>query len=117
VPSIPAIQNKVIKDEIINEISEDIKVKELEELLESGKLDRVKHPILYVLVVLWLSIRSFRAWVLMHISYDVLPSGGIDIHNLLQFIRCIWLIISINSLVNLINFISKVLGWNWAIPF
>jgi hypothetical protein len=56
IPTIPAIQHNIVKednkDKILSELSEDLDFKDIKELVDSGRLDRVKHPLLYFFVIL-----------------------------------------------------------------
>ena len=119
-PSIPAIQQKVVKDEVFSEIQEDIEFEDVKELLESGKLGNEKFPLLYSLVYYLTRFRLWRFDILAEISYDVYCGEGwfdLDIHNLLLFSRCVMILLSTFFIIGFFNDMSDSLGWNWEIPY
>ena len=117
-PSIPAIHNNAIKDEIISELPEDFNLKNIRELLESWKLDRVKHPILMLLVTIWMYFRLIRGQILADISYDITYEYdyNFEIYHPVLFLRLLILLINTGLVVCSFQGLSDLLGWNWNIP-
>ena len=69
------------------------------ELLESGKLDRVKHPILGLIVTMWMYFRLTRCQIFADTSYDITYEYDYDfeIHHPILFLRLLILFSSSES--------------------
>ena len=112
-PSIPAIQHKVVKDEVVSEISEDFELEEIKELLD---FPDVKHPILFVLVVMLLELRAVRALYLLNFAFNTeTHQDRYDFDHPLLGIRAIWLLFTAWLWDDLWQIISNSLGWNWEL--
>ena len=121
-PSIPAIQQKIVKDEIkdkiVNELYNDLDFKDMRELLNSGKLDGVKHPILGLLVTMWMYFRLLRCQIFTF-SYDIYIDYGyqFEILNPIIFFRLIILLFNTGLVIHFFEGLSNIFGWNWDIPY
>jgi hypothetical protein len=115
-PSIPAIQQNVIKDELVSKIPEDLDFTKIKELLESGKLDRVKHPILGILVTMWIYFRFLR-YRILSFSYDEIYDRiiWIEINNPIIFLRLVILLFNTLLVFCFFEGLSDKFGWNWNI--
>ena len=111
-PSIHAIQHNLVKEDSKGEIFHD-KLKDIRELLESGKLDGIKHPLLYIFIISWMVIRTERGSILVAISilYEDINTP-ILIHPILC-LRGLWLYGMGIAFLVIWNVISNILGWNW----
>ena len=114
-PTIPAIQNKVVKDEIkekiLSEIPDDIN---LRELLEDIKSDYWKHPILNLLVLIT-ALRAFRGFFIMFFSLSNMwvPGEDPEVEHHLFFIRGVWLLATGAGLNSLLYIFAKNMGWEF----
>ena len=123
-PSIPAIQQNIVKDEfrekIESELFNDLDFKDIRELLNSGKLDGVKHPILGLLVIMWMYFRFLRCQIFTF-SYDITIDDywniDIEIHNPIIFFRFIILFFNTKLVIHFFEVLSNMFGWNWNIPY
>ena len=115
-PSIPAIQHKAAKYEILSKITEDLDIKDIREIFELGKLDRIKHPFLYVLVISSLAFRNLRIEVLAKYSFKE-DWPYMEITNPVLFLRFLILVITTLFWSGFWEYISDTLGWGWVIPF
>lgn len=120
-PSIPAVQHNVVKDEILNDIQEKISLSDITELLDSNNLDKIKHPILYLFVILvpiiyfvWGSI----VWKYLWLFED----GGVEKHKLaFMILFCYGLLLNLRLIQVEYNWINKwqemsdKYGWNWNV--
>jgi hypothetical protein len=111
-PSIPAIQNKIVQDEILSEIPEEIVFSFINELSESSRVEKLKHPLLFILVKLWLNFRWKRSIFLGDISSSYAGFYFYVEHELL-FLRAVWLSISVDFLIYYWNNLSDSFNWNW----
>lgn len=111
-PTIPAIQHKTIEDKTISELTEQIDFKVIKELMDSGKLARLKHPLLYIFIVLWLNLRMIRANYLGKISSHF-EKFFLIIDNEFFFARALWLYISVEYMIDFWIMVSDSLGWKW----
>ena len=118
-PSIPAIQYKVVKDEILSEVTEDLDLREIRDLIETGKLDRVKHPILGLLVTMWMYFRLIRGQIFADISYDITYDydWNFEIYHPILFFRLIILLFNTGLVIHFFEGLSNMFGWNWNIPY
>ena len=129
-PSINSIIVKASKDINLSEVSsraeingtmrnkttfqsESILFKRISDIIKKG--DSLKHPLLYNIVKLILISRIYRALFLLVISTSI-ESGWnyyVKITHPLLFLRCVWLIISLDLWELFWNHISGSQGWNW----
>jgi len=119
-PSIPAIQQNIVKDEIkekiLSEIPEDLDFKDIKELMDSGKLNRLKHPLLYLIIIATLISRITRIIVLAELSFDgYFPD--FHIKKPVLFLRVFILDISTFIWATFWQELSDYYGWNWNIPY
>ena len=112
-PSIPSIQHKVVKDEIINELPENLYFKDVKEIKE---LEQIKYPSLYAVVLFFLNCRWKRFEILQEISYDITVHGT-EIKRPILFLRCLMLLITTFFLCDFWESLSNLLGWGWEIPY
>ena len=111
-PSIPAILHKTITEKSYSDFIEQLDFEDITELIESGKLDNITHPILYVVLTIWLYFRLIRAYFLIEISSDNHPFGGVTIHYPLIFYRGIWLGFTAEILLVYLQELSNKYKWN-----
>lgn len=115
-PSIPAIQNNVIKDKFVSDISNDLDLVGIKKLLESMNLEGVKHPILFLFVY---SVVSFW-WIRMLINLDLATEPyefppGFTVTSWLFFLRCVFFMTRIELWLMNWEIISDHYGWGWQI--
>jgi len=116
IPTIPAIQHITIEEKSYNDSFEQLDFEDIKELIESRKLDEVKHPILYVILTIWLYFRVIRGNILYDISSDSHPFGGkITVHYPLIYIRGLWLVMTGEFSIVYLQELSNKYGWNWEI--
>jgi len=118
-PSIPAIQQSTLKEELKQDIMEKIETLTFEDIKEIKTLDSVKFPLLMWLVIILPTFRFFRGAVLFGLSLETEDSGW---HGF-RYITGIKPLLFLWSMVTLIpcalwwNFwmtISDKLGWGWS---
>lgn len=118
-PSIPAIQHNIfkkdIKDKMLTKLPEDLDFKDLREIVNSVKVDKLKHPLLYFFVILVAGFRWIRCLILGEISLDIIPGEipGVEIRHPILFLRCMWLIATVEFWDLYWNNLSDKYGWNW----
>jgi hypothetical protein len=112
-PSISAIQNKVYRDESIRKLIEKISYEDIRELLESYKLDRVKHPLLYFFIIFSLYSRIIRIEMLAEYSYDGTNWPYYEIKNPVLYLRLLILYTITMSWILFWKNISEDFEWNW----
>ena len=117
-PSIPAIQHNIIKEDVKNkvlsELSEDLDLNDLKELVDSGKLDRIKHPLLYLLIICSFISRKIRIDMLTVLSVEFI-GFHIIIKNPILYKRLIILTYISLYWAWFWYFISQKYGWNWKL--
>ena len=116
-PSIPAIQQKTIEEGVKQNLQEKLETISLDDLKDIEVLDRIRHPILYNLII---SIMSFR-WEfgikLRDISIIPDPWGGsVSIIHPLIFLWWFWIYWTVYLWSKFCNNVSDTLGWGWDIP-
>jgi len=118
-PSIPAIQQNITKDEIenkiVSELSEDLDFKDIREILESGKLDRLKRPLLYLFIILISLPRIIRLEVLGELSYSGDWPFNITVKNKIFFLRYGMVLFFTALWFQMWDYVSIFFGWNWNI--
>ena len=121
-PSIPAIQQKTIEEGIKQDIQEKLETINLGDLKDFEVLDGIKHPLLYIIVILKFSIRNFRFAVNFFFAMftfaklDPDDAFGIEITNpilfLILMVRAFWFYATGNAWL-VFYVISDKLGWGW----
>ncbi len=116
-PSIPAIQQKTIKDRTYDDLFEqldDVVFKDVKEINTLDLGERVKHPLLYIFVFTLLAIRGIRGFYLMMDSsnFPGIPDG-LEIDNPLIFYRGAWLCFTAIVWIQLCRYVGQEMGWNW----
>ena len=111
-PSIPAIQQKTIEDKVYSDLVEQLDFKDIKELVDSGKLDDIKHLWLYLFVTNRLLFKGKL--------FTFAAKRGVGTYKWTIWIkRPVWFVI---SLVIYIDFgaralfwyyISETFRWNW----
>jgi hypothetical protein len=110
-PSIPAIHQKMVKDEMLSEISDDL---DLKKITEFKALMKIKYPILNKLVNAHIMFLMYRTGLMISIHLALNQKGIIGelayyrFQILLYRTVCYYLICMI---------LSDELGWNWELPF
>jgi hypothetical protein len=115
-PTIPAIQQKTIQEELYNDLVDQIDIKDIKEI---KKLNEVKHPLLYSLIVITLIFRYIRIYTLATISFKMVHTGGWGyelkiIHPLLYY-RYLMLLFTTVLLDRTCSTLSTIFGWNWKL--
>ena len=120
-PSIPAVQQKSIEEGVKQDLQEKLETITLDDLKIINGDDRIKHPILYIIVMLTIYLRyikmyriAFR-WTII----DFLDIDGYYFNLLLTLFYLLrFEVLIIFSLIYYTYFwysISELLGWNWDI--
>jgi len=92
-PSIPAIQQKTIEEEIKQDIQEKLESINLDDLKDFEVLDWTRHPILYIIVLFLLNSRVKRGLFLVDISSTPYKWWyTVEYHNI--FWRGVWLLLT-----------------------
>jgi len=123
-PSIPAIQLKTIDSAAQNNIIKkfnDLDFNELIDIFNTGQ--KIKHPILFLIVRVIAEFRFLRSGILYKESIDwcsphcrwVHPHNPIS--NPFLFIRSLMLFFTTVLWSEFWGFVSDKLGWNWVLPF
>jgi hypothetical protein len=73
-PSIPAIQQKVLKDKIVNDITEDYDFSKIFGLIKQGSTDIIQHPGLYTIFFMMMIFRYFRLEVSLRFIGNMIDS-------------------------------------------
>jgi len=115
-PSIPAIQQKSIEEGIKQEIQERLDEINLDVLNDIEVLDRIKHPILYILIISIMSYRWEFGIELRDISIETDHWGGVYILHPLLFLWWFWIYWTVYLWSKFCNNVSDTLGWGWDIP-
>ena len=96
IPTIPAIQSKEIK--------------------ELSDFPDVKHPLLFVFVVILLEIRAVRALYLFNFASNTeTHQDRYDFDHPILGMRAIWLLLTSGLWAGFWQIISHSLGWNWEL--
>ncbi len=112
-PSIPAIQQKIIEDRAYNDLIEQLDIKDIRKI---KGLERIKHPFLYFMVNIIIGFRVLRAFVLFLISTEYDPIWrwpGPQIKYPLLWDRMIMLMATVELWVVFWAYVSCIMGWNW----
>ena len=112
--SIPAIQHTVIKDKVKEEMLSE-KLKEVREVLNTGSLERVRHPVLLAIILSWMGFRLIRCSFLISISLWWADINTPIVDYPLLFIRGVWLYETSIAVLIIWNILSNILGWNWNV--
>ena len=104
-PSIPAVQNNVVKDEMSSHIPENL---DFEDIKKLEMIELMKHPILYLIVRGIFVFRLSRASILFEWSTDVDYSGLVVTHPII-FLRSIWLA---ETGAFVYFYLEAMFGWN-----
>ena len=116
-PSIPALQQKVVKEEMRAELREKIESINSDDFQDIVGLENVKHPLLYLLVNSIPLFRVFRGIMLFMLSveaeYDGWLGYNIDVKHPFLFLRSAWLVGTSSFWYGLWIIIDGLLGWNW----
>ena len=112
-PSIPAIQQKTIEDRASNDFVDQLDFKDVKELVDSGKLDRVKHPLLYFFVILVAGFRWWRCIILFEIAIEQGWLWTFEVKYPILFLRFMWLGGRLEFWDLFWNNLSDTFGWNW----
>ena len=118
-PSIPAIQHNIvkedIKDRISNELPKDLDIHDIKELVDSGKLDRIKRPLLYLFVISIAGLGFIFSSILLEFSSDF-KDGELYVYFLLLYVFGAWLWMNIDvGWLGGWQHMSDKYGWNWNI--
>lgn len=115
-PSIPALQHKIIEKEKFNDLIEQLDFKDIREINE---LEQVKHPLIYSLIVVSLIFRYIRIYTLASISYKMIHTGGwgyeLKIKHPILYYRHLMLIFTTVLLDKTCLYLSNTLEWNWKL--
>ena len=106
-PSIPAIQQKSIEDKAYSDLVEELKVADLEEIEE---LEKIRHPVLYLIFFLIGNINYNRILRLVEfvkfIGNDNMLGSIIFCYSFWIFLKgSVWLVFWLS--------VSNLFGWDW----
>ena len=118
-PSIPAIQQSTLKEELKQDIMEKIETLSIEDFEEIKTLDGVKFPLLMWLVILLPAFRFLRGIVLMALSIETEDSGwhGFFYITDIKPLLFLWSMFTLMPCALWWAFwmtISDKLGWGWS---
>ena len=110
-PSIPAVQQKIIEDRAYHDLIEQLDIKDVKEI---RKMDWIRHPLLYILVIFIAKFRWGRCLIIVEGSCDFTNfPPEFEIYHPIRFFRGLWLVFTIAFWCSFWYFISTTLGWNW----
>ena len=116
-PSIPAIQHKIIEEKTNNHLIEQLNLQEGKETKISLIKHSLyyKHPLLYAMVIFIAGFRCWRCIILGYISFDIISwkPPEYEIYHPILFLRCMWLLNTFSIWCLFWNNVSDKLGWNW----
>ena len=89
---------------------------DFKDVTEKKKMDLIRHPLLYAIVIFLAKFRWERCLILAEISFD---STGwwfpdYEVYHPILFLRCIWLLNTFGIWCSFWNNVSDTLGWNWG---
>ncbi|GAH26249.1 unnamed protein product [marine sediment metagenome] len=108
-PSIPAIQQKSIEDKAYSDLVEELKVADLKEIEE---LEKIRHPVLYLIFFLIANINYNRVLRLV----EFVKLIGVD--NMIGFIifwYSFWIFLKGSVWLVFWLSVSDLFGWGWDI--
>lgn len=112
-PSIPAIQQRIVEERTYNKLVEHLNLKDISKI---NRLERIRHPLLYFIVSIITTVRLKRGWFFYELSTNwdwhwPFP----EINHPLLYLRSLMLLFSIEYWVTFWAIISIILRWNWPI--
>ena len=111
-PSIPAIQQKSVEEGIKQDLQEKLDSITLDDLKDFTDLEWIRHPILYVLVVILLYIRLLQAYRMFEFSSNCAENGQMYLAYL-GALRALCILATTDYFHAFWYIISNILGWNW----
>ena len=111
-PSISAIQQKIIKDKICNDLIEKFDFKDIKEII--GFPD-VKHPLLFTLIVIIFNLRAMPASILLFLAYFSNDHQDRSMKRPFIAIRGWWVMFTAWLWASIWVTISEKLGWDWEL--
>ena len=96
-------------------IPEELNLEKIKKLKEFGSLERIKHPLLYLFIILISLPRILRIEVFGELSYSGDWPFNIKVENKILFLRYFMLLFSTAFWFYIWNTVSIVFGWNWNI--
>ncbi len=117
-PSIPAIQQNIIEEKSYNDSIEQLEYEDITDLIQSGKLDNITHPLLYLIIKATVTFRFIRFQILYQYSCDgsLNVPNTIVVYHWVLFMRSLMILFTTMGWLNLWNGLSEKYGWNWDIP-
>ena len=116
-PSLPAIQHKIIEEKTNNHLFEQLNLQDGKETKMSLIKHSLyyKHPLLYTMVIFIAGFRYWRCIILGHISFDIISwkPPEYEIYHPILFLRCMWLLNTFSIWCLFWDNVSDKLGWNW----
>jgi len=112
-PSIPAIQQKTIEEGIKQDIREKLDTIALDDLKDIKMLDWIRHPIIYVLLSIYIPIRAESVMKFLEFVVELLPR---HIDSPIFVILYQWLYVRLYWFRNILQGIADFRGWNWDLP-
>jgi len=114
-PSIPAIQQKTIKEEIKQDLKEKLETINLNYIEEIEDLEWIRHPILFLMYIIAV-FRGIRGFGIMFISSEYVPELELVVLKIthpILFLRGAWLAVSASVWIGFWFALSQKYGWNW----
>ena len=110
-PSIPAIQTKVVKENLIIDSTKVLDINNIKELTE---FPDIKHPFLYLFVFSVALFRLIRLIILVDLASEPTDYPPyFEITNWFLFIRCLMLSSGRDLWLLMWKDISESYGWGW----
>jgi len=112
-PSIPAIQQKTIEEGIKQDIQEKLETINVNDLKDIKVLDWIRHPILYIIVMLQLKFRFLRLQILEFLEIMCFYYLGFDYLGFIFLERWLMLFVTSSIIADFWGTLSDNLGWGW----
>ena len=120
-PSIPAIQQKIVEEEVKQDLQEKLDSINLREIIDEYLSGGIKHPLLYSLVIVMLLTQCLRLgfWFAMAMSCCRVELWVIDPVYENFFYAFMFMLVGLSLRTTLWigfwNYVSDIMGWNWEI--
>jgi hypothetical protein len=111
-PSIPAIQNNIVKENLISESIKDFGLNELKEVFD---FPNVKLPILFIIVVTIFNLRAIPAFIHLILAYYSNDHQDRSMKRPLLGLRGYRIMLTALIWAVFWTSISRILGWNWEL--
>jgi len=117
-PSIPAIQQDSIENNVYDVLHiqlKDFDFKDLKDVISNG--DSAKYPLMFLLIFSLIRIKTIRGFRLMVESSNYMEyliwGDPLDIYNPINYYRGLWQFEKAMLLLTIWSGLSDEFGWNW----